>query len=106
MGNRNGILAACVGLALAGCNGHGPRSVKDEDPADKIPAIKEATRTHNKAAIPQLVADLDSDDPAVRMYAIDALQMLTGETFGYRYYDNDEARKPSVAKWKQWLAHQ
>jgi hypothetical protein len=103
MGNRNWILATCVGLAVAGCDGHGPRSVSDPDPADKIPAIKEATRTHDQRAIPQLVADLDCDDPAVRLYSIDALQKLTGQTFGYRYYDDDEARKPAVTKWKQWL---
>ncbi|HEX4795004.1 MAG TPA: hypothetical protein VH370_14480 [Humisphaera sp.] len=104
MGNRNWILAACAGLAMAGC-GHGPRSVSDPDPADKIPAMKEAAQTHNQRAIPQMVADLDSDDPAVRLYSIDALQKLTGQTFGYRYYDDDEARKPAVAKWKQWLLH-
>ena len=95
-----------VGAALAAGCGHGPRSVSDPDPADKIPAIETATRDHDRRAIPQLVADLDNNDPAIRFYAIDALHMLTGEDFGYEYYLDDDARKPAVERWKVWLARQ
>jgi hypothetical protein len=34
------------------------------------------------------------------------LQRLTGETYGYRYYDDDERRKPAVARWNDWLQTQ
>jgi hypothetical protein len=77
--------------------------VTDPDPSVKIPAYKKAVRKHDKAAIRQLVKDLENDDPAVRLYAIHALQEMTGETFGYRYFETDEQRKPAVRKWQQWL---
>src|SRR5690242_975014 len=97
---RASILLACA--VAFGCGSHGPRHVTDEDPGDKIPAIKAAVQKHNSAVIPQLVKDLESDDPAVRFYAIDALKSFTGQTFDYRYYEDDEQRKPAVLRWKEW----
>jgi hypothetical protein len=84
----------------------GPLVVTDPDPSIKIPAIKKAVRTDNTSTIPQLIADLDNDDPAVRFYAINGLERLTGETFGYRYYLDEDRRKPHLLKWRQWLEQQ
>ena|SRR2546421_13044189 len=103
MSIRAWIIAA---LFVAGCGHHGPRTVADPDPAVKIPAIKQAVRSGNRSVIPQLVKDLGSDDPAVRFYAIDALHEFTGQTLGYRYFDEDEQRKTAVEKWKKWLSQQ
>lgn len=105
MALRFGLIFA-LGALLAGCGGPGPRSksLVDPDPASKIPAIKEAAREKNEQSATQLVKDLDSDDPAVRFYAIQALQRLTGETFGYRYYDDEQQRKPALQKWNEWLS--
>lgn len=97
-----GLFALALAV-LAGC-AHGPRHVYDDAPDDKIPAIKQAARQRDKSAIPQLVKDLDNDDPAIRFYAIDALHTLTGQTYGYRYFDDDEVRKPAVERWKRHLA--
>jgi hypothetical protein len=80
-----------------------PLIVTDPDPSVKIPAYKKAVRTKDRAAAKQLVADLDSDDPAVRFYAIGALERMTGQRFGYRYYDADQDRRGAVAQWNQWL---
>ena len=77
--------------------------VTDPDPSVKIPAYKKAVRERDDDAAPQLVADLESDDPAVRLFAIEALERVTGETFGYRYFDDEEDRRASVAKWQAWL---
>jgi len=103
-----GCVAPVVALGIALCipNCTAPRPplvVTDPDPSVKIPAYKKAVRKKDKAAVRQLVADLDNDDPAVRMYAIHALHELTGETFGYRFYYNDEQRRPAVQEWRQWL---
>ena len=102
MGSRSRIVAA-VGIALFGGCGHGPGSVHDRDPADKIPAIARAAANGDRSAIPQLIEDLASDDAAVRFYAIDGLKSLTGQDFGYRYYDDDEQRQPAIARWQKWL---
>ena len=49
---------------------------------------------------------LDSDDAAVRFYAITSLYKLTNQTLEYRYYDDVDERRPAVERWKQWLAAQ
>jgi hypothetical protein len=103
MGHVQRALTVVVCAGALGCGSHGPRHVSDEDPGDKIPAIKAAVQNHDSRAIPQLVTDLESDDPAVRFYAIDALKTFTGQTFGYRYYEDDEHRKPAITRWKEWL---
>jgi len=93
-------------VLLCGCFGREHPSLKSKDPALKIPAIKSAVNDHDLAACKELVKDLDNDDPAIRFYAVEGLRKLTGETFGYRYYDDEAARKPAVAKWKAWLEAQ
>ena len=101
--------AAAVFLPLCGMAGCGPgpqKAITNPDPSGKIPAMKEAVRVHDLRAAPQLVKDLESDDGAVRFYAIESLRRLTDETFGYVYYQDEEQREPAVKKWKEWLARQ
>jgi hypothetical protein len=80
-----------------------PLVVTDPDPSVKIPAIQKAVREKDQSVVPQLIKDLDSDDAAVRMYANHALEELTGQNFGFRYYDDDAEREPAVQRWKRWL---
>jgi hypothetical protein len=54
----------------------------------------------------QLVKDLDSDDPAVRLFAIHALQDLTGQRYGYDYFADEVQRQAALLRWQEWLAHQ
>jgi len=54
---------------------------------------------------PQIVKELSNDDPAVRFYAIQALERISGgETYDYRFYDSPEDQQPAIDRWKQWLA--
>ncbi len=80
------------------------KDVKNPDPSGKIPAYKQAVREKDRSATVQMVKDLDSDDPAVRLFAIVGLRRLTGETFGYQYFDDAHQRRPAVKRWTQWLA--
>lgn len=94
-------------LALpAACTAPRGRSIVDEDPRSKIPAIKRAVREQDRSVVRQLVADLESDDPAVRFYAIKGLHELTGQDFGYRYYADEAERDPALQRWRQWLEEQ
>jgi hypothetical protein len=77
-----------------------PLTVHHADPSIKIPAIKIAVARKDLSAARQLVKDLESDDSAVRFYAINGLRRLTGETFGYLYYDDAEQRKPALKQWQ------
>jgi hypothetical protein len=29
---------------------------------------------------------------------------MTGQQFGYRYYDNETGRAPAVGRWHDWLS--
>jgi hypothetical protein len=104
MRHVSGILVAAVLLPVAvGCLRMKP-SLTDPDPANKIPAIRQAGDRRDASAAPLLVKDLQDDDPAVRFYAIRALTAISGgETFGYVYFAEDEQRKPAVRRWQQWL---
>src|SRR5437588_9807601 len=94
-------------VLIAGCDApEGPRRVNSRYMSQKVPAIKEAVGRKDFSVAPDLVRDLDSDDPAVRFYAIQGLQRLTGQTFGYLYYQDRQARRPSLMKWQRWLNDQ
>ena len=100
--------AGCTaaGLCAPGCFGGGrqPATLSSNDPGSKIPAIKQAVAAKETQTARVLVKALESNDPAVRFYAIRGLQDLTGETFGYVWYTEDEkVRQWSLDKWKQWL---
>ena len=64
-------------------------------------AIEDAAREGDRSAIGELIELLDSDDQAVRLMAIDALQRLTGQTYGFRHYDSMMQRRESIARWVQ-----
>ena len=100
-----GKVCIFAGLMACGCSApRGPFLVTEPDPANKIPAIVKAVDDKDLSVAKQLVVDLDSDDPAVRFYAIEGLERLTGQTFGYKFYDDDPAvRRPSIEKWQAWV---
>jgi hypothetical protein len=95
---------ALLAVALAGCTEpRGPLSVKSDDPTLKIPAIERDVQQKNTSDVAQLVKDLNDDDSAVRFYAIEGLRRLTGDDFGYHYWDDEDARRPAVQRWNKWL---
>jgi hypothetical protein len=104
-----GIALLLAGIALlvfaGGCVPPRPKLVvTNPDPTVKIPAIKKAVDEHNLAATRQMVKDLESEDPAVRFYAVEGLRKMTGEDYGYNWFDeDDDARRPAVKKWQEWL---
>ena len=105
---REAILASfTLILAIGGCSApRGPIEVTNPDPSGKIPAMKKAVREHDLTAVRQLVKDWDSDDPAVRHFAIHALHELTGQRYGYEYFADDIQRRPALDQWRLWLAQQ
>ena len=103
-----GLLACAVVVVSApGCflfGGGRPRpTLASNDPGLKIPAIKKASDARDTETARQLVASLDSDDPAIRFYSIRGLQDLTGETFGYIWYLDEPQRRAAAEKWKRWI---
>ncbi len=102
---RRYVVALLVVSHLAGCGpGDGPKvSLTSDDPAGRIPAMKQAAARMDTSAVPQLVELLASDDPAERLYAIEALRRITGKTMGYNYYGSETERAEAIARWKASL---
>jgi HEAT repeat protein len=51
-----------------------------------------------------LIQSLDSENPQVRQIALQALQILTGQTKGFLPGAEPETRRRAVVEWKRWLA--
>ncbi|MEE9130469.1 MAG: HEAT repeat domain-containing protein [Phycisphaerales bacterium] len=68
-------------------------------PAARSYAIEQAARAGDLDAVPKIVEQLDADDPAIRMLAIDALHRLTGETYGFHHYDPPHERHDAIQRW-------
>lgn len=104
---RRAWLSLMMAVSGVCCTAPRPRpNIADADPQVKIAGIKEAAAKKDRAALPALVEELNSDDPAVRLYALQALEKFSGERFGYEFYFDEEQRKPSLAKWREWLKEQ
>jgi hypothetical protein len=107
-GTKNLMLLAAVLVAGAavggGCifGGREKPDINSPDASLKIPAIKSAVDRKDMSVVGNLIKDLDSDDPAVRFYAIQGLQRLTGETFGYAYFADADTRRPALQQWQRW----
>jgi hypothetical protein len=99
---KHGIIIL-AGLCVSGCFSPDPKSLTSDSPPSAIPAIKQAGNNNDRSAIPRLVQDLDDNDSAIRFAAICALRKITGQDFGYRYYDDELARRPAVEHWQQWM---
>ena len=98
-------VAASAAIAMGGCGGNVGPSWDDPTPEARIAAIERSTRAGDaRRDVPRLVENLASDDAAVRMAAIAALERATGSTLGYRFDDSPQDRASSVARWRAWLA--
>jgi hypothetical protein len=104
--SRLTLLILALASACPGCDAPPIRPVlTDDDPSVKIPAIELAVQQKDRSALPVLIKALDSDDPAIRFYANDGLQKLTGQDFGFVYYEDEQVRRPAVARWRAWFEH-
>lgn len=100
------ILTVGVWLTPAGCTAPVtpyPEALISERPAERITAIKHAAEIGDRSVVTILVERLEDPDEAVRFFAIIALEKLTGERFGYQYYDTEVERARAVARWRRYL---
>lgn len=95
---------ACVICGCSASSAQLRRQMESINPSDRIDAVVEAARRHDKSLTPALVDRLDDEDPAVRMYAILALERLTGERMGYSYAAPTGRRREAVETWRRYIA--
>jgi len=70
------------------------------EPAARNAAIVIAGDARTPSAVPDLVRMLDSDDPATRLLAIQALERITGERLGYDPAAPPALRREAVLRWR------
>ena len=104
------VCAVCWALAVLVVSGCGPfnrkvglSDLESQDPAVRIRAIKWAGDNRIRPAVPQLVDSLQSDDEAVRFYAVEALRRVTGTDRGYDYKTPPHRRAAAVKRWREFL---
>lgn len=96
------VVAGLMLLLAGGCAPPASEGGFDSpSPGAKLYAIMDAARTNDRSAIAQLVEQLNSDDPLVRFAAIETLEQLTGETYGYDYADDELARLRAIGRWRR-----
>lgn len=87
-------------LALVACSQPSMTGGFDSpNPAAKMHATVEAVRNGDQSAVRHIVEQLDSDDPAVRLLAIMALERLTGQTLGYEHDASKWDRNVAIERW-------
>ena len=99
------FLAGAAGL-MSSCAAGGAslyQRLQDEDPKVRLQAVVEAGQRHDHRAVGLLVERLGDGDEDVRLFASLALERVTGQTMGYRFYDLPEARQQAIDRWRQYL---
>lgn len=107
--NIVGIIGLIWLAVPAGCSGPAPtpaQQLQSENPSERMAGCIVVARQNDRGALPLVVELLDDPSPDVRFCAIHCLEQLTGQTFGYCYYQEDADRQEAVRKWRQWLATQ
>ncbi len=102
------MAAALIPSGLAGCAGPGePASIAEglqsDQPVTRTKACIRAGDARDASVVALLVDRLEDPEDEVRMFAIRALDRITGQTLGYQWSQDADARKASVERWRQWL---
>lgn len=104
------ILMPALLLVLTGCLPSEQAAVRGNfranDTPGKVPAIVNAAENDGEDDLAELIHALSDKDPAVRLFAIRSLEQRSGQTFGYRYYEQPQKRQPAVDRWHVWLKDQ
>ena len=75
-----------------------------ENSTERASAIKHAAEIQDSSVINILVDRLEDEDEAVRLFAILALEKLTGHRQGYEYHAPESDRWRAVQRWRRYLA--
>lgn len=100
------VVAGLVGVSSSGCGRPMPaypKGFESEDPIVRSRTIQMAAQRGDRGALPLLVHRLEDEDAGVRLFAIVALEKLTGERLGYHYADPAPQRARAVKRWRAYL---
>jgi HEAT repeat protein len=99
---RGSCLLCLVAILPAGCLDPVTRSdIQSADAGKRILAIKAAGEARDRSAVPLLVDRLDDEDDAVRLFAILALERITGTRMGYDFAAPTAQRVAAIERWRR-----
>ena len=102
-----GRLAGVLSIVLVGACGNPmppyPTGIHDADPGVRIRAIRMAGDRQDREVLPLLIERLEDEDEAVRLYAILAIEKITGTRLGYEYRKPAAERARAVRRWRHYL---
>ena len=98
------VSIAVVLLVGPACGSRRTPDFNSADPGDKLYAIRASTAEGHTSqpsrnVLEHLVEQLGSDDPAVRMMAVVALEKITGGRKGYDPYASRRQRQGAIDAW-------
>ena len=82
------------------------KNISSAQPDVATEAMNQAAKNKSTPAIVPLVKRLYAEDPVIRLSAIRALKDITGQDFGYRYYEPEVKRIEAIKRWQAWLVQQ
>ncbi len=93
-----------AGLVVTGCSLPEQRAdFASDDPGERVKAVARAAREGDRGKARELVACLESSDPALRLMASRALfEMNAGETFGYDHTLPSSRQGEAMKRWRGW----
>lgn len=103
---RTLLVAAFIGLACFGCAGGGASNrerLKSPNAYERATAAVRSAEAGDAAAIHTLVDLLEDRDDGVRLYAIRALERMTGQTYDYQHFAPETQREVAVGRWREAL---
>ncbi len=95
------LVCACVSCASPATNLY--KRFEDQDPGVRLAAVVDAGNRKDPNAAPYLVDRLGDSETEVRFFAALALEKITGQTMGYRYYEPADRREEAIGRWRVWL---
>lgn len=100
------IRAGAVGLAvlvgMASCFPRARADLRSDSPRERLLGIRKAASEGDTGAVPDLIERLHASDPAERLYAIAALERITGERHGYDPSSSEVEREAAIDRWVAW----
>lgn len=102
---RTGLAVTFAALACFGCaSGATSREqLKSPSAFERAAAAVQSAEAGDAGAIHTLVDLLEDRDGGVRLYAIVALERLTGQTYEYQHFAPESQREVAVDRWRDAL---
>jgi len=72
-------------------------------PQDRFAAIVQARQTNDSSAVKPLIGQLASDDPLVRLAAVDTLRAITAQNHDFNPTADRQDRREGIKRWVDWF---